>query len=78
MSWQQDLINDRFRMPQNCDGSGTPGKVIGPRTEAGTAVMCNYCNGRFRSPDGYTPVHPESRAWPNGKDEYGRQYGQHD
>ena len=72
MGWREDLYLARHPQPEKCDGSRQPGQVIGRRTDDGTLVMCNWCNGRFRSPDGRVPEHPESAAWPNGKDEYGR------
>lgn len=34
-------------------------------------VQCRGCNEWFETLTGHVPPHPESAAWPNGKDEYG-------
>lgn len=55
----------------NCDGSGQAGTMLNYRVEGQRMAMCNWCNGRFPTITGHVPPHPESAAWPNGKDEYG-------
>lgn len=70
MGWRMNQWNRENPPPQNCWGSGKPGSML-PMLNGERWVMCNNCNGRFITVTGHVPIHPESAAWPNGKDEFG-------